>query len=212
MTAAMTWDEALQVGRCVDESVDLPKLYGMGYWDEYVRRSATPMGKDITRCRIKLVDKWATPHGRVVDIGIGSGQFVETRGSGTWGYDVNPLGIRWLLDRGLWWDPWFRATPNATTWDSLEHMDRPELLLQRVQLRLFVSIPIFRDKAHALGSKHWKPGEHVWFFTRDGLVRWMKTWGFGLLEENRMEEALGRQDIGTFVFGKIGTFLQMETR
>jgi hypothetical protein len=30
--------------------------------------------------------------GKVLDVGIGSGQFVETRPE-TWGYDVNPEGI-----------------------------------------------------------------------------------------------------------------------
>ena len=193
----MVWNDG--IGRCESPS---PAVYDSAYWNEYVRRAATPMGEELTRRRISLANKWASAHGRVVDIGIGSGQFVECRGPGTWGYDVNPVAIRWLLERGLWWDPWFRMVPNACCWDSLEHMDRPELFVQRVMLTLLVSVPIFRDKAHALGSKHFKPGEHIWYFTREGLVRWMETWGFRLLEENRMEEELGREDIGTFVFSR----------
>jgi hypothetical protein len=79
-------------------------------------------------------------------------------------------------------------------------MIRPEAFLRCVRGMVFVSIPIFTDLDHIKRSKHYRPNEHLWYFTREGLVKWMHGHGFGLAEENRMETDLGREDIGTFVF------------
>jgi hypothetical protein len=136
----------------------------------------------------------------VVDLGIGCGHFVEARGENTFGYDVNEAGIKWLLDRKRWWDPWAKDPENLTCWDSLEHLTRPHELISRVKSHVFVSAPIFRDRSHVLASKHFKPDEHCWYWTEAGLIRWMRDLGFGLCEKNRVESDLGREDIGTFVF------------
>jgi hypothetical protein len=140
---------------------------------------------------------------QVVDIGIGSGHFIESRKVSTFGYDVNPVAIRWLLERDLWWDPYARDPDAITCWDSLEHLARPETLVRCVKNMIFISIPIFLDPDHVIRSKHYKPNEHFWYFTRDGLTEWMRRYGFSLVEENHMETNLGREDIGTFVFKRI---------
>lgn len=180
--------------------VQLDGQYGKGYWDDYVRRTATDVGRALNDARAHLVRQYVEPSVLVVDIGIGSGGFIDARGRRTKGYDVNPVAIRWLLDHDLWHDPYFIDPENATCWDSLEHMRKPEVFVRRVQKHLFVSIPIFKDEAHALRSKHFKPKEHFHYFTEAGLVLWMNGEGFSLVAKNRMEEKLGREDIGTFVF------------
>lgn len=174
-------------------------LYDERYWNLYVEYSRRPTAAPLMQARTELVARHVG-NSQVVDVGIGCGQFIDMRGSNTWGYDVNPVAIKWLLERELWWDPWFRRAPNATLWDALEHMDRPDLFLERVAGILFVSLPIFSDREHVLKSKHFKPREHLWYFTRDGLVAFLDERGFELVEENRMEIDLGREDIGTFVF------------
>ncbi|MGI0149508.1 MAG: hypothetical protein ACREDF_08270 [Thermoplasmata archaeon] len=178
--------------------------YSGDYWNEYIARSEKPMGRSLTDARINLVQRYLGKS-LVVDIGIGSGQFVQTRlgyEGITFGYDVNPFGVRWLVERNLWWDPYFQDPPSVTFWDSLEHIERPDDLLSRVQRFIFMSIPIFLDREHVLRSKHFKPSEHFWYFTRDGLVLRMDRNGFRLREENTMETNLGREDIRTFVFEK----------
>lgn len=178
-------------------------VYDKPYFEKYVAYSKTPMGLALTQARIDLVERHVAS-ALITDVGIGCGQFVEARGRNTSGYDVNLEGIRWLLDRGLWSDPYCYDLENVTCWDSLEHMRRPWQLLECVRSHVFLSIPIFADIEHLGRSKHFRPDEHYWYFTRDGLVRWMASQGFELLEENRMEEQLGREDIGTFVFKKSG--------
>jgi methyltransferase family protein len=140
--------------------------------------------------------------GTLVDVGIGSGAFVELRRSRrtTYGYDVNPAGIRWLKKRMLFIDPYLVAVDAVTLWDVLEHISDFRPLLANVRDWLFLSLPIFSDAEHALRSKHFRPDEHCWYFTRDGLVVAMKMCGFALVTESAVETDLGREDIGTFAF------------
>jgi hypothetical protein len=193
---AFRWNLSLGYGYCAEER---PGQYNREYWDRYVSYRTSPIAKTLMKVRADLVRR-CYGDGPLVDVGIGSGHFLETRGPETFGYDVNPIGVRWLLDRDLWWDPYARDPEAVTCWDVLEHMKRPEHLVACVRKVLFISIPIFRDEKHVLQSKHWKPGEHHYYFSREGLIRWIWTYGFKLVEENRMECQLGREDIGTFVF------------
>ena len=178
-------------------SADPTGVYDLGYFEKYLGYSGTVMAEKLTEARLTMVRRQVASR-ELVDIGIGGGQFVEA--AGCFGYDVNPHAIRWLLDRRLWRDPYFMPVKNATCWDSLEHMDRPDLFLERVLEHVFVSIPIFTGIDHVLRSKHFRPKEHFWYFTRNGFVRWMKKNGFRLIDENDEETKLGRETIGSFTF------------
>jgi Methyltransferase domain len=141
--------------------------------------------------------------GTLIDVGIGSGAFIELRRKfhrTTYGYDINPAGLKWLDERALLVDPYLIPFDAMTLWDVLEHMADFQSLLANVREWVFVSLPIFCDAEHALRSKHFRPDEHFWYFTRDGLVFAMATCGFALEFESNIETALGREDIGTFAF------------
>lgn len=195
----MEWHEKLGYGVYPVEQ----NPYDQVYFEKYVAYSRTPRGVALSDARVELVRRHII-EGPLTDIGIGCGDFIERRGvKVTAGYDVNPEGVRWLLDRGLWADPYFKDPENISCFDSLEHMSRPEHLVERVRRFVFLSIPIFSGPDHVLRSKHFRKDEHIFYFTRDGLVQWMAARGFSLREENRMEEELGREDIGTFVFKRI---------
>jgi len=138
----------------------------------------------------------------LLDIGIGSGAFIDLRLREwfTLGYDVSPSGIAWLKKRDVWHDPYEHPVQAATMWDVLEHIPDYPKLLDRVHEWLFLSLPIFRDAEHALRSKHFKPKEHCWYFSRDGLLFAMEVCGFALVSESYVETELGREDIGSFAF------------
>ena len=82
----------------------------------------------------------------------------------------------------------------------LEHLEDPTKILERVSDWVFISIPIFTGPEDARNSKHYKPGEHIWYFTEKGLILFMKMQGFGFIDSNRMEEDIGREGIGSYVF------------
>ena len=158
------------------------------------------------RARVEFVEQHY--QGPLIDVGIGSGAFVELRRRArrqpTYGYDVNPSGIGWLMDRNLFADPYAAPFDAVSLWDVLEHMPEYPALLANVREWLFLSLPIFRDAEHVLRSKHFRPMEHCWYFTPTGLVTAMHWCGFALVSESMIETELGREDIGTFAFRRSG--------
>ena len=173
--------------------------YDDEYFARFDRDAHTPLGRALMMARVDFVDQHY--RGPLVDVGIGSGAFIEYRGErSTYGYDVNPTAIGWLEERRILFDPYRVPVQAVTLWDVLEHIPDYRPLLANVRKWLFVSLPIFRDAEHVLRSKHFRPQEHVWYFSRDGLIYAMKQCGFDLVSESNVETELGREDIGTFAF------------
>ena len=179
-------------------TVDL-KLYDNAYWLNYVERDATPMGTQLTQGRIGFV-RSVLGHvpSDLVDIGIGGGRFV--REAKCLGYDVNPDAIAHLKVSGTWFDVSKCKVSAITAWDVLEHLPDPAVLLDQVEHHVIMSTPIYRDMDHCLGSKHLKKGEHVHYWTHDGLIRFMRWYGFKLIGESDIETRCGRDSIGSFAF------------
>lgn len=155
------------------------------------------------QARVEFVNRHY--QGALVDVGIGSGAFIERRnaaaeGETTFGFDVNPVAQEWLLQRDLFFDPYRVRVPAISLWDVMEHIPDFRALLARVSEWVFVSIPIFRDGQHVLASKHFRKDEHIWYFTSDGLIQAFGDCGFDVVATNTMETELGREDIGTFAF------------
>jgi Methyltransferase domain len=198
----LTWWPQLGIGYYPVEAGLAP--YDQAYFDAFDRNARTPLGRALMQARLDFVEQHY--NGRLVDVGIGSGAFIELRRARrrtTWGYDVNPAAVRWLDERALLVDPYLVSFEAMSLWDVLEHMPDFRPLLANVSEWLFLSVPIFRDAEHALRSKHFKPAEHCWYFTRDGLLFAMKACGFALVSESMMETELGREGIGTFALNRI---------
>lgn len=181
--------------------------YGEDYWKKYQEYRLSPIAERLMAARADLAEKYLMGEA-VVDIGIGSGHFIETLAArratlvgagGVFGFDVNPLAITWLKERGLWRNPYDASVHAACTWDALEHMPDPAAFVARVLRWLFVSIPIFDGPEHVLKSKHFKPSEHIWYYGERGFLSWAGAHGFRCVESNRMETELGRDGIETFV-------------
>lgn len=91
-----------------------------------------------------------------------------------------------------------------TFWDSLEHIPEPEVVLKGIGEWAFVSMPIYKDAKDCLASKHYKPGEHLHYFTLEGFITWMDRQGFEVMEINHAESELGREGITSFAFHRHG--------
>src|SRR6185295_18228706 len=89
-----------------------------------------------------------------------------------------------------------------TFWDVLEHIEEPERYFERMpdSAFAFLSVPIFGDLTAIRASKHYRPGEHLYYFTEEGLARWMAMHGFRLLERDDFETRAGRDNILSFAF------------
>lgn len=175
-------------------------LYGADYFERYRALDQTDTGFRLTSVRLGLVARhW---NGTITDIGIGGGGFMLAHGDAT-GWDVNEHALRWLLEKRLLLDPRILPVAAATFWDSIEHMRDPSRILNQVAHWAFISTPIYRNALHALESKHYKPGEHLWYFTESGLLAFMKRLGFRLRESNMRECECGRDEIGSFAFERV---------
>ena len=173
--------------------------YDRAYFDKYVGYAATELGRELTQTRVRMVARHY--HGTLLDIGIGSGAFVDAR-MGTRGFDVNLAGISWLKQRGLYLDPYRKgfSYPAVSMWDVIEHMADFSRLVRKVNSWIFLCTPIYRNAEHVLASKHYRQDEHYWYFTHKGLVTVMDILGFDMAEHNIDETLSGREDIGSYAF------------
>jgi hypothetical protein len=169
--------------------------YDQDYFDKYVSYEGTVIEKALNTARVEFVKKHY--EGWVVDIGIGSGTFVKAHGK-AYGYDINPAGVRWLKEHDLYVEP--KKIVAATFWDSFEHIEDPALILDEVTGWVFMSIPLFDCHTHVMRSKHYRKDEHFWYFTYNGICKFMELHGFEFVAFSRMEVEIGREDIGTFAF------------
>lgn len=217
---------SIDYARGIACDLDAPPVeYGWAYWAEYRRRRGTPMARRLNEIRVSFVGRHLCRSGGrpgVLDVGIGCGEFLDVCPLPAWGYDVNPIAVLWLQEQGLWHDPYEGIWPDeiggVTLWDVFEHLARPCELLQRLPAgcHLFLSLPIFptglalapsREGFSSAGLrrwKHYKPGEHLWYFTRAGLVGYVEAAGYELLEYHDEETAAGREAIESFCFVRRG--------
>jgi len=198
----LIWLPELEIGYFpVKENV-----YDDKYFDKYVEYEDTEIGKCLITFRVNLVNN--ITRGRVLDIGIGCGTFIKER-EGCVGYDINPKAVHLLEERGLFYNPYEEdfdegGITGITFFDSLEHIKHPERILNKVNKQfVFVSIPIFKNLEHLLGSKHLREDEHFYYFTERSFIRYMDSFDLKLYDRVRDDEIkCGREDIYTFVFRK----------
>lgn len=190
LTDCLLWSDELGMGYHPRPAMD----YTGPYFEKYQALDGTDMGAALTAARVAFVRTHY--QGQVVDIGIGGGRFVVEYGA--LGYDVNQQAIDWLGDR--YCDPYQETVEAITCWDSLEHIRDPEALLRQVTGCVFVSMPIYQSQSDCLTSKHFKPGEHIWYWTERGLIDWCKRQGFRLMGSSRFESDIGREGIISFAF------------
>lgn len=191
LTDCLLWSEELGMGFHPRPPMD----YSGPYFEKYQALDATPMGAALTAARVDMVQRHFD--GEVLDVGIGGGRFVIE--SGGKGFDVNEEAVQWLKSRNAYADP-YKGVAAITCWDSLEHVPDPEALVRSVGEWVFVSMPVYKDQTDCLKSKHFKPGEHLHYWSVRGLIGWFAKMNFGCVEINERESDLGREGITSFAF------------
>lgn len=182
--------------------------YDKEYYNNYVNLESSNISDKLTKIRVDLVEKYCQKS--VLDIGIGSGKFIKTTKIQSFGYDINPIAIEWLKKNNKFFDP-YKDSPSMecfTFWDTLEHIPDPSRILSRFSIDqyVFLSLPIFDNLTKIRESKHYKPNEHYYYFTSNGLIKFMKDSGFQIIELSDLETRTGRENILTFVFKKIANY------
>jgi len=191
----LVWNRSLEIGYLQSTGYD----YGKEYWQKY-QSYINDLGEKLSLGRAKFVIENIGSCEGLCDVGIGSGQFVDTVKCK--GYDVNPFAKEWLKDHGNYADIYKETFSALSFWDVLEHIDDPSNLLEKTE-NIFVSVPIHKDINACLVSKHLRPSEHIWHFTDAGFKNFMSLYGFQCKDTSNFETVLGREDIMSYYFKKI---------
>lgn len=184
-----------------------PFDYGESYFYHYASLEGSEVGARLNAARVAMVQRHASEGARVLDIGAGSGAFVKAArswGLDAHGFDINPRTVQALKDMGAFCeDP--AGVDVFTFWDSIEHIPDPSVWLDKVPLGAVViaAVPVFRDLRRVRESKHYKPNEHLRYFTPGGFDHWMQHYGFELVEVSDHEVEAGRESIGAYAFRKV---------
>lgn len=186
----LLWSDDLGMGLCPERPID----YACSYFNNYRRLDNTEMGAKLTAERVRYVRSFTQCD--AVDVGIGGGRFVtEIDGLG---YDINPDAVDWL--GGRYFDIYSAKADVLTFWDSLEHIPNPSAAINQARHWVFCSVPVAKDGYDARTFKHYKPGEHIWYFNTSGLIRYIEAHGFRCVGISGAECALGRESVKTFAF------------
>ncbi len=191
---------------------DIKKIsvkYDAAYLANYQRPeySNSEIARAVTRGRCALVKRHIEKGTNVFDIGACTGAFMRAAtAEGYWlfGFDVIPEVVSRLKEENRYTEDVTKFEA-ITMWDSIEHMRDPDgswLSKIKKDAHLFISVPIMPDIESVRSSKHYKPGEHLYYWTQEGFINWMALYGFALVEVSDHEVKAGRQDIGAFVFKK----------
>lgn len=201
-------DEALVLCECegvaYQRDLTVTAQYDESYWNKCSGYEGTEICDAINRGRVAFVAKHAGPAAMVCDVGVGSGEFIRSRGPQTYGIDVNPAAMRWLKSCGRWAND-LSDFAVFTFWDVLEHCPDPDEYLSLIPVGgwAFISIPIFEHLHLIRSSRHYRPGEHLFYFRRDGLEGWLQRSGFELAEHSLFETEAGRDSIHSFAFRRL---------
>ena len=178
--------------------------YGADYFAKVCAYEDTEIARAVNVGRVAMLARHLPAGAAVLDIGAGSGAFMRAAiaaGFSAKGFEVMPEAVEKLNSAELYADDQ-SAFDAVTLWDTLEHMEDPELGLNKVRkgAHLFASIPVFDDLHGIRESKHYRPGEHLTYWSAQGFIDWMALWGYRLLEQSAHETEAGRESIGAFAF------------
>ena len=134
-----------------------------------------------------MVQRHAPGHLTLLDYGCASGAFHLSSPNGyrTEGYDINPAtGFSEL--------PTVQGLDIVTMWDSIEHVHDPVSLIEQLYPRwLFLSTPNLESVRGDIRQwRHYRPGEHLYYFDRHSLTEVLRYCGYDVVEVNFEEGKL----------------------
>lgn len=185
------------------DMLERPVIYDATYLKKCEAYLGSEIAARVNAGRVALLQRHLGAPAAVIDVGCGTGEFMRAASGAGYimrGFDVIQDVRDKLIAAGTFADD-VNLFDAVCMWDAIEHMEDPDRFLrQKKNTFLFVSIPIFKDLAKIRESKHYRPGEHLYYWTADGFIAWIGLHGFRLIEASEHEVEAGREDIGAFAF------------
>jgi SAM-dependent methyltransferase len=199
-------------GYAMAANMDNIRAYDNEHWDLLKSYEDQPICKAITKGRIDLVKSYCR-YQNILDIGCGTGYFIKKYTEKTsylaYGFDILQNTITELKKHYLYINPYDYIPAfikGVCLWDVMEHLPDPMKLLDLIPKNVytFISMPIYEEitQEAIIKSKHYRPNEHLHYWSDNGLIEYMSKAGFDCLEKQDFETKAGREDIYTYVFKK----------
>lgn len=171
------------------------------YDHAYVARYEKYPQAELSRIRAELVNHWAPDASSVLDVGCGTGAFLEAMRAmqpkaKLYGHDVSPYPLPDFIRKVT--PGWFTSEWDAVTFfDSLEHFDDLTCIkLLRAQT-VVVSLPWYHPYLGPEWFARWKhrrPGEHLWHFTPETLAQLFHRAGMRAVYVGNPEDAVRKPE------------------
>jgi hypothetical protein len=172
--------------------------YDINYYEGLLKLQAKT-GEDIARRRWNFLG--GINFGTVLDFGSGAGFFRIHRPEGLHvdSFDIMPVPQTGIQSR---------TYDLICFWDVLEHLPSFEPVKQMLDMKkvkfVAATVPIVPDKEGFFLKdwKHYKPGEHLHYFTKETFELLFDSFGFRLIKHGT-PECPPRQDAETFLFERV---------
>lgn len=163
------------------------EIYNTAYCENYKKLAETDLGKRIYAERWRMIEKYVQGALHVFDYGCASGAFHRSSPNGfvTSGFDINPACGYTRMPTG--------KVDVLTLWDSLEHVYDPLGLVIKLEYPewIFLSTPNLESvRGDIRAWRHYRPGEHIYYFDIHSLKEILDYCGYEILEHNHYEGAL----------------------
>jgi len=167
-------------------------MYDIDYYENLLR-IYSKTAEDI--CRIRWEWLASVNPKTVLDYGSGVGWFRAYRppGVSVHSYDLGPYpqtGVE------------LQIYDIVCFWDVLEHIPDFSIIEPILRLANYVAVTVPIRNGDLTGWKHFKPGEHLHYFTEETLCALFSMYGFELVKKG-FPECPPRKDIGSFLFTRI---------
>lgn len=157
------------------------------YLEEYYQEANSELGKQIIDSRWEFVQSHVS-HGTLLDYGCGIGHFIQAAPEGfiCEGYDNNKFSP--YTDESV-----LSLTYDIVTmWDVIEHLQSPlEPIIRAKPNYVFICTPDADSiNGRPFKWKHYKPGEHLIYFTGRTLMMSLNGIGFDCIGISHKEGEL----------------------
>lgn len=167
--------------------------YDLAYYENLLRIQAKT-AEDICKIRwdfIKDIDA-----SLILDYGSGIGWFKAFSPNGT---NIDTFDIADYPQTGIR----HKFYDLVCFWDVLEHIPNFQVIdgLLKRTANIALTLPIKPNDINLEKWKHFKPGEHLTYFTEESLDKYLRKYKFNLIKMG-MPECPPREDIVSFLYAK----------
>jgi len=182
-----------------------PFKYDSSYINIYNQQKYTQTAKVLNNIRLNyLMSYFFSPPESLLDVGCGNGSFLQAcigKINTLYGFDV----VNTMLPDSIIKVYEFVEASVYTFWDSLEHIWDISFLENLPTRMVAVSVPWYYGEFK--NWRHYKPDEHIRYFTLDALTNMFEHYGWTLLNYGDVEDVVrepinGNPNILTAIFRK----------